>query len=131
MAYTTSAAVTLQLGQFSTLLLASLTAQNITDLLAEVDNTIDGYIAAAVTLPFAAVPKLITKIATDLAVRNIWAQKQTKDIPAHVKDDYDEALKLLLQIAKGTLKLTAEDPKSETFNTLKYTAAERTFGSSI
>lgn len=129
--YTTVASVTLQLGQFSKLLLAGISEGDVIKLLEEADRTIDGYIAAAVTLPFADVPKLIVKIANDIAVRNIWAQKQTKDIPAHVKDDYDEALKLLLKIAQGTLKLTAEDPEDDSFRDLKFTTAERTFGSSI
>lgn len=129
--YTTTEAITLQLGQFSTLLLANLSEDNLTSILTETDNTVDGYIASAVTLPFVAVPKLITKIATDISVRTIWAQKQSKDIPAHVKDDYDNALKLLNQIAKGTLKLTASDPQADNFYDLKYSAVARTFSESL
>lgn len=129
--YTTIAAVKLQLGQFSTLLTASLTDDNVNSIITEADNTIDGMIASAVTLPFTSVPKLITKISTDIAVRNVWAQKQSKDIPAHVKDDYDNAIKLLRDINKGILKLTAEDPASDTYNNLKYTATARVFGDHI
>ena len=129
--YTTVESVTLQLGQFSTLLLANLSEANLADILAETDSVIDGYIAAACTLPFVAVPKLISKIANDIAVRTIWASKQSKDIPGHVKDDYDNALKLLNQIAKGTLKLDAKDPASASFFDLKYSATPRTFTDSL
>jgi len=129
--YTTTETVTLQLGQFSTMLLANLSDEDVDRILTETDNTIDGYLASAVTLPFTAVPKLITKIATDIAVRTMWAQKQAKDIPAHVKDDYDNALKLLTQIAKGSLKLTAADPLADSFFDLKYSVATRTFADSL
>jgi phage gp36-like protein len=125
--YSTAATVTAQLGQFSSLIIGTMNSAAIEAIISEADALIDGYIVAAVALPFSATPKLITKISTDISVRMMWALKQAKDIPSHVKDDYDNALKLLSQLAKGTLKLSATDAASDTFFDLKYSAAPRNF----
>ena len=129
--YTDKDHVLAKLGQYSSLITAGLSDDEIAAFITEADDIIDGYLTAAVTLPFTATPKLITAISTDIAVRNLWAQKQAKNLPEHVKLDYDNAIKNLVSIAKGTLKLTAQDPKSESFNDLKYTAAPRTFSESL
>lgn len=129
--YTTEDLVTAKLGSFADLITASMESSDIEGFITEADNTIDGYIAAAVTLPFTDTPKLITSISTSIAVRNLWAQKQAKTLPEHVQKDYDNALKLLEMIARGTIKLTAADPESTTFYDLKYTAARRAFTSPL
>jgi phage gp36-like protein len=129
--YTTVASVLANLGTFSTLIKGTLSDNDIAAHIEESDKLIDGYIAAAVTLPFSTVPKLLTVISTDITVRNLWALRQAKDLPEHVKTDYDTAIKNLIAIAKGSLKLTAEDPESDTYNSLKYTAAGRVFTGSL
>lgn len=129
--YTTSDLVKAKLGLFESLITADLEDDAIEVFIAAADDTIDGYIAAAVALPFTDTPKLITSISTDITVRNLWAQTQAKALPEHVKLDYENAIKLLLQIAKGTLKLSAGDPDSDTFHELKYSAAPRILSSSI
>lgn len=126
--YTTAATVSAQLGQFASLIIGSMEVADVEKIIAEAENLIDGYIVSAVSLPLANAPKLLIKISTDITVRMMWALKQAKDIPSHIKDDYDNALKLLSQIAKGTLKLSAADASSESFYDLKYSAADRTFG---
>lgn len=127
MSYTTVATVKARLGQYETLITSGMEESEVEAFINEAKDTVDGYIAAEVSLPFTTVPKLISAIATDIAVRNLWAQKQAKQLPEHVKLDYDNAIKNLLAIGKGTLKLSAADAESETFFDLKYSAAARTF----
>lgn len=129
--YTTQEAVEAKLGQFKTMIISGLSDAEVEAFIAEADNIIDGYIAAAVTLPFATTPKLISAISTDIAVRNLWAQTQAKNLPEHAKQDYENAIKNLMAIAKGTLKLTAQDPSSDSYNDLKYSAAARSFGETL
>jgi len=129
--YSTLDLITAKLGSFATLITASMEDADVEGFIAEADNTIDGYIAAAVTLPFTSTPKLITSISTSIAVRNLWAQKQAKTLPEHVIKDYDNAIKLLEMIAKGTIKLTAQDHTSETYNDCQYTVTTRNFSSPL
>jgi len=129
--YTTVDTVKAKLGTFKTLILGNLEDTDLEDFIADADNTIDGYIAAAVTLPFASVPPLISTISTHITVRNLWAIRQAKDLPDHVKTDYENSLKLLNQISRGSIKLSAADPESSSFYDLKYEAATRVFGTSI
>lgn len=139
--YTDVTTITRELGQFSTLLLAGLIipaekegdddVSAVEAVITDASDLIDGIIASAVTLPFVTVPKLIEKICIYLTVRKIWSMKQSKDLPVHVEKDHDNAMKLLNQIARGELKLTAADPTAETFYDLKYSAAPRTFGNAL
>lgn len=131
MSYTTVAIVKARLGQYETMITTGLDEADVEAFIDEAQDTVDGYIAAAVNLPFTTVPKLISAIATDIAVRNLWAQKQAKQLPEHVKLDYDNAIKNLLAIGKGTLKLSAADAEDGSFYDLKYSAAPRVFEGSL
>lgn len=129
--YTTKANVEARLGQFSELILSGLENKDVLAFITEADDIIDGYIAAAVPLPFSTTPKLIAAISTDIAVRNLWAQKQAKTLPDHIRLDYENALKLLMSIAKGTLKLSAQDPTDDDYTDMKYSASRRNFGATL
>ena len=121
--YTTLEKVKANLGQFAELITAGMEDSEVSAFITEADDIIDGYIAAAVNLPFSVIPKLISSISTDIAVRNLWAQKQAKSLPEHIKLDYENALKLLTNIAKGTIKLGAKDPEDSSFSDLKHSSA--------
>jgi phage gp36-like protein len=125
--YSSKEQVLAKCGQFANLITADMSDTAIEAFITEADNMIDGYLVGAVTLPFTTVPKLITTISVNIAVRNLWAQNQAKSVPEHVKADYDNAIKLLELIAKGTLKLSSQDPAAEDFRDLKYTVAPRQF----
>lgn len=129
--YTTLDKVKANLGQFAELITAGMEDSEVSAFIAEADDIIDGYIASAVSLPFSETPKLISSISTDIAVRNLWAQKQAKSLPEHIKLDYENALKLLANIAKGTIKLEAKDPEDSSFSDLKHSSAARVFGGAI
>lgn len=125
--YTNADTILARLGAFASLITADMEPEAVEAFITEADDIIDGYITAAVTLPFTTTPKLITSISTSIAVRNLWAQKQAKTLPEHVSKDYDNAIKLLEMISRGTIKLTAADPADATFRDLKFTAANRAF----
>ena len=129
--YTTLDKVKANLGQFAELITAGMDDSEVSAFITEADDIIDGYIAAAVNLPFSETPKLISSISTDIAVRNLWSQKQAKSLPEHIKLDYENALKLLTNIAKGTIKLGAKDPEDSSFSDLKHSSAARVFGGAI
>lgn len=125
--YTTIAKVKARLGTYEAMITGEMQDTEINGFISETDKMIDGYIAAAVRLPFANTPDLISAISTHITVRNLWAQTQARSVPDHVRYDYENSIKLLEQIARGSLKLSADDPASDTFNDLKYSAAKRVF----
>lgn len=69
--------------------------------LAKTDAVIDGYLAAKYRLPLVDVPPVVEDIALSIAIYklHVYATDQK------VKDDYDQALRSLREIAAGTIKL--------------------------
>jgi phage gp36-like protein len=69
--------------------------------LADTDAMIDGYLAARYALPLAETPAMLTDLALSIAIykchRNVASEK--------VQRDYDNALKMLRDIAAGTIRL--------------------------
>ncbi len=69
--------------------------------LTDADATIDGYLKGRYLLPLAATPPLVRDLALAIAVyklhRNVASDK--------VRRDYDDALKLLRDIAAGVVRL--------------------------
>lgn len=69
--------------------------------LGDADKLIDGYVAGRYGLPLATVPPLIVALACDIA-----RYKLHKDQPPEtVRNNYQDALRQLRDIAAGTLKL--------------------------
>src|SRR5690606_19672022 len=69
--------------------------------IADTDAMIDGYLAGRYALPLAEVPQMLTDLAQPIALyklhRNVASEK--------VQRDYDGALRMLREIAKGELRL--------------------------
>jgi phage gp36-like protein len=139
--YTTTADLKRNLGQHAELLLTGLVTPArpgypeddsvLISIIADASDFIDGMIVQAVTVPVTPTPKLLASICNFICVKNIWALKNTKDIPAHVQKDYDNAIKLLGSIASGKLKLSAADPADSSFHDLKFTTKSRIFGTDL
>lgn len=70
--------------------------------LADTDAMIDGYLAGRYLIPLATTPALIADLAQSIAV---W-KLHVSEPEAKVIADYDQALKSLALIAKGTIILT-------------------------
>ena len=126
--YTTIAKVKARLGTYEAIITGEMQDADINAFISEADKMIDGYIAAAVKLPFVNTPDLIAAISTHIAVRNLWAQTQARSVPDHVRYDYENSIKLLEQIAKGILKLQAQDHAADDFADMIFSAENSVFG---
>ena len=71
--------------------------------LADTDEMINGYVAGQYALPFATTPGLITDLALTIAVYKLHTSSPDPKIEA----DYKDALRMLRDVAGGTLKLSA------------------------
>ncbi len=131
MAYTDESTVNARLGTYQEFITGDMADEDIRDFIDEADGIIDGYISTVVKLPLESTPKLISSISTDITVRNLWARTQARGLPEHVIRDYDNAIKLLEQIAKGLIKLEAKEHNDPSFFDAKYTAARRRMGVNI
>jgi phage gp36-like protein len=73
--------------------------------LADADSLVDGYVGAAYTLPLPVIPSDLTRVSADIARYFLY-----KDNPPEVvRQNYEDALKLLQAIAKGQYKLPGID----------------------
>ncbi len=129
--YATVAQIKSRLGTYESLIIDQMEDTDIAAYITEADGIIDGYIAAAVKLPFETTPPIISSISADIAVRNLWARTQAKTLPNHVERDYENAIKLLENIAKGIIKLESKETNDPEYFDSKYQAARRRFGTEI
>jgi len=74
----------------------------------DADSEIDSYCGERYSLPFSPVPTLIRKLSVDIAIYGLFARRQ--GAPEDRKIRYDNAVKLLLKLAEGTLTLGASAP---------------------
>lgn len=79
----------------------ALDAQVLDQALSDADDTINGYLSGRYTLPFASVPKVLTRLACDIA-RYLLYRDQASD---RVKDGFDAAIAFLKSVAAGTVQL--------------------------
>jgi len=71
--------------------------------IADADAEIDGYVATRYAVPVSPVPALIKKLSIDITLYNLWRRRQK--VPDLVRTAYEDAVKKLEQIAKGTITL--------------------------
>lgn len=70
---------------------------------AEIDIYCDHY-----DLPFSPVPVIIAKLSDDITVYNLYRRRL--GAPENIERDYNNAIKLLTNISKGTVSLGADAP---------------------
>ncbi len=81
--------------------------------IAQADGEINGYLAGRYTVPLSTVPALIRKFSVDIAIYNLYSRK-TEDMPKTRVDRYNNAIRTLEAIAKGTISLgVSPDPGDE------------------
>lgn len=93
--------------------------------LADTDAVIDGYLAGRYALPLVQVPGLIADLAQAIA---IWKLHIYAPDPK-IKDDYDQALRALREIATGAVRIPVAglDPVSTGGTGVRVTDRERPF----
>lgn len=78
---------------------------SVSNALSDAQSEAEGYISAAVELPFEAVPDSVVRIVCAIARYNLWRRDLQEDHPAYIA--YKDALKELQGIATGAIKLYA------------------------
>ncbi|MGH6879283.1 gp436 family protein [Hypericibacter sp.] len=93
--------------------------------LADADQTIDGYLqSAGLQLPLAPVPALLVRLACDIA-RYFLHKDGPTDV---VRKNYEDALKMLRDIANGTIQLqVAGQAPAVSGGAVQIDAPDRTF----
>lgn len=72
--------------------------------IADADAEIDAYCSGRYTTPFVSVPAMIRKLSVDIAIYNLFSRRSLK-IPEDRKMRYDNAIRFLRDISKGTSTL--------------------------
>lgn len=80
----------------------------ITAAIADADNMIDSYCSAQYDIPFSTTPGILKKISVDLAIYNLFSRR--RGASEHRKNNRDEAIKFLKDVANGLVSLGSELP---------------------
>lgn len=78
-----------------------LDAQVLDQALLDADDTINGYLSGRYTLPFASVPKVLTRLACDIARFLLYRDQAGEQVTKR----YDAAIAFLKSAAAGTVQL--------------------------
>jgi phage gp36-like protein len=97
--------------------------------LAAADVEIDAYLARdeRYSLPLNPAPSIVTKLAADIAIYNLYARRSGP--PEHWQKRYDNAIKMLERIGKGELSLGANAPEQQPSDTAAVAATTTVFSS--
>jgi len=93
--------------------------------LADTDAVIDGYLAGRYALPLAETPPQLLDLALSIAIYKLHPSAPDPKI----KDDYDQAMKSLVQISSGVIRLPAVgvEPAAATSSGVETIDRERDF----
>lgn len=94
--------------------------------LADATAVIEGYLAARYAVPLQTVPQILTDVCLKLWIWNLHLHTPTEK----VKADYDQAMRLLRDIAKGDVRLpdiTGAEPAASDGSGAVFTDRERDF----
>lgn len=93
--------------------------------LADAEAEVDGYLVGRYTLPLATVPRILTGVACDIARYRLYDDRATE----HVRQRYDDAVKLLRSVAEGklTLGLDSNSQPTPTTSGAQFTEPQRVF----
>lgn len=93
--------------------------------LTDTDAVIDGYLGGVYQLPLATTPPLVVDLALAIAIYKL----HTFAPDPKIADDYSQALKTLLQISQGTVKLPAAgiEPEAKSTSGVRTNDRERPF----
>lgn len=72
-------------------------------------NLIDGYLKSRYAVPLSTVPGVIREISLALAVYHLYGRRTREKMPTAVREDRENAIRLLGHIGEGKLDLFAAD----------------------
>ncbi len=85
--------------------------------ISDADAEIEAYCGENYTLPFDPVPVIIRKVSVDISIYNLYARRQ--GAPDDRAKRYDNAVKLLRDIAAGRVSLGASAPTETSQDTVE------------
>jgi len=86
-------------------------ADIVTAAIADAGAEIDGYVATRYAVPVSPVLALIIKLARDITIKNLYSRRLR--VPDDVRKNYESAISMLKDIAKGTLTLGVDPAPAE------------------
>ncbi len=89
------------------------------------DVEINAYLAERYSVPLDPVPEILNKMASDLAVFNLYARREGP--PDHWQARYNNWIKMLVKIRDGKLGLGVADPEAGTSDTAQVVSKDRVF----
>jgi phage gp36-like protein len=78
--------------------------------IAAADELINGFLRGRYTLPLASTPPLLKDLSVDIAVYKLYDRRFSANMPDSIRAKYDNAVKLLVMVQKGTVELGVADP---------------------
>ena len=93
--------------------LGSLNQARVDEAIATAGGEVDGYLQERYTVPLNPVPPIIKGACRDIALYNLYSRKYD-ELPEVRKQRYDNAIKLLVNLARGTVSLGVASPPAET-----------------
>lgn len=77
----------------------------------EAETLVDAYIGKRYALPLPSVPPVLRMVAIDLSIYNLYERLTEMNVTEGMKLRYNNAVKLLTQIASGDLPLGLPEPE--------------------
>lgn len=89
---------------------------NITQAIVDADDEINSYLMNVVdTVPLEAPPAMVIKCSVIIALKNLSISNQFQETPQWLRDEYNDCIKYLDNVAKGNANLkTAADVEQKT-----------------
>ena len=91
----------------------------INDAVSYVENVIDGYLRGRYDLPLASIPDELKYLAVDFVIYKLYSRRMYTEIPESVRRKYEEVIKTLEKIQKGSFNLGIESSEAFEQPTLK------------
>ena len=100
--------------------------ERVTAAIEAADSEIDGYLGGRYTLPLSTVPAVLKTFSVDMAIYHMLSRRL--GAPEHRKDRYKNAVAFFKSVAKGEVKLGADDPDGTgTSDTPEFDGPDRIF----
>ena len=83
----------------------------IANAIADAESEVNGYVAVRHTVPVSPAPALLKSFSKTIAVKNLYSRRQR--VPENVREEYNNAIAQLKDIAKGLLTLGIDPAPAE------------------
>lgn len=108
--------------------LGAIALERVDEAINTAQGEVDGYLQERYTIPLAPVPPLIKGACRDIALYHLYSRKYDV-MPEVRKQRYDNTIKLLINIARGTISLGVAEPVAETdVETMRMSSPTAIFG---